>query len=84
MDLGKSINIALEGAAIFKVFSFYECSDPGKQCCYIFKTYWRKIFTEALNIVFICKSNVDTLKLVVQVIEQLRGDSVHSKHGFYP
>ena len=42
MDLGKSINIALEGAAIFKVFSFYECSDPGKQCCYIFKTYWRK------------------------------------------
>ena len=43
-----------------------------------------KIFTEALNIVFICKSNVDTLKLVVQVIEKLRGDNVHSKHGFYP
>ena len=71
MDLGKSINIALEGAAIFKennVVTFLRLTGE-------------KIFTEALNIVFICKSNVDTLKLVVQVIEQLRGDS--TGYSFY-
>ena len=36
------------------------------------------MFTEALNIVLICKSDVKSLKLVVSVINQLREENVCS------